>query len=71
MIFTSTLKQCIPQINFSDLGSLSQDEIEHIRRHGSLVIRDVVDDTQATLWKDQLQEFVKLNDERGVEGNTI
>ena len=32
------------------------------------MIRDVVDDAQAAQWKDELQDFVKVNDERGVEG---
>ena len=32
------------------------------------MIRDVVDDGQAIKWKDELKEFVKVNDERGVEG---
>jgi hypothetical protein len=27
-----------------------------------------VDDAQAAEWKDELKEFVKVNDERGVEG---
>ena len=71
MRFISTFNQCIPQINFSELGSLSQDEIERIRKRGSVVIKDVVDDAQAVEWKDQLEEFVKVNDERGIEGNTI
>ena len=33
------------------------------------MIRDVVDDAQAVQWKDELKEFVKVNDERGVEGD--
>ena len=32
------------------------------------MIRDVVDDVQAAQWKDELKEFVKVNEERGVEG---
>ena len=62
------LEQYIPQINFNALDSLSQDEIEKIKRRGSVLIRDVVDDAQAAQWKDELKEFVKVNDERGVEG---
>ena len=27
-----------------------------------------MDDTQAVKWKNELKEFVKVNDERGVEG---
>jgi hypothetical protein len=33
------------------------------------LIRDVVDDAQAVEWKDELKEFLKVNDERGVEGS--
>ena len=62
------LEQYIPQISFNSLDSLSQDEIEKIKRRGSVLIRDVVDDAQAAEWKDELKEFVKANDERGVEG---
>ncbi|KAF8813418.1 DUF1479-domain-containing protein [Phlegmacium glaucopus] len=58
----------IPQINFSSLSSIPQDEVEMIKRRGSVVIRDVVDDAQAAQWKDELKEFVKVNDDRGVEG---
>lgn len=32
------------------------------------MIRDVVDDAQAAGWKEQLKEFVEVNDKRGVEG---
>jgi Protein of unknown function (DUF1479) len=67
-IYLTTLEQYIPQISFNSLDSLSQDEIEKIKRRGSVLIRDVVDDAQAAEWKDELKEFVKVNDERGVEG---
>jgi hypothetical protein len=62
------LEQYIPQINFNSLDSISQDDIEKIKRRGSVLIRDVVDDAQAVKWKDELKEFVKVNDERGVKG---
>jgi hypothetical protein len=39
-----------------------------IKRRGTVLIRDVVDDAQAVGWKDQLKKFVKVNDDRGVEG---
>ena len=64
----STLEQYIPQINFNSLDSISQDEIEKIKRRGSVLIRDVVDNAQAIKWKDELKEFVKVNDKRRVEG---
>jgi Protein of unknown function (DUF1479) len=64
---TSTLEQYIPQIDFNSLDSLTQDEIDRIKRRGSVLIRDVVDDAKAVEWKDGLKEFVKVN-ERGVQG---
>jgi len=57
----------IPQISFDSLACLSQDEIAIIKRRGTVLIRDVVDDAQALEWKDELKKFVKVNDERGVE----
>ena len=63
----STHGQYIPQINLSSLDKISQDQIEKIKRRGSVLIRDVVDDTQAVEWKDELKEFIKVNDERGIE----
>ena len=62
------LEQYIPQISFNSIDNISQDEIEKIKRRGSVLIRDVVDDGQAIQWKDELKEFVKVNDDRGVEG---
>jgi hypothetical protein len=63
----STLQKYIPQINFNSLASISQDEIAKIKRRGTVLIRDVVDDAQAVEWKDDLKKFVKVNDERGLE----
>lgn len=62
-------KQYIPQVNFSELNNLSQEEIERIRRRGSLVIKDVVDDAQAIAWKASLKEFINANPD--VEGNSV
>ena len=70
ILVLNSRNQYIPQIDFNSLGSLSQDEVEKIKRRGSVLIRDVVDDAQAVEWKEELKEFVKVNDERGVEGNS-
>ncbi|KAF4613742.1 hypothetical protein D9613_008102 [Agrocybe pediades] len=51
----------IPQVNFADLEKLSKEEIERIKRRGTVVIRDVVPDEQAVKWKEELKEFVKAN----------
>ncbi|KAK7037759.1 hypothetical protein VNI00_010720 [Paramarasmius palmivorus] len=55
----------IPQVNFSDLSSLPASRVEEIKRKGSVVIRDVVDDAQAAAWKRELDEFVKKNPVEG------
>ncbi|KAJ7275778.1 hypothetical protein C8J57DRAFT_1449269 [Mycena rebaudengoi] len=51
----------IPQIAFSDLGSVSEVQIADIKRKGSVVIKDIVDDAEAISWKTSLEEFVKAN----------
>ncbi|KAJ6596183.1 hypothetical protein DFH09DRAFT_1134327 [Mycena vulgaris] len=51
----------IPQVSFADLDKLSEAQIADIKRKGTVVIRDVVDDTQAREWKDSLEEFIKAN----------
>ena len=60
-------RQYIPQVNFNSLATLSQDELAKIKRCGTVLIKDVVDDAQALQWKDDLKKFVKVNDERGLE----
>ncbi|KAJ7671456.1 hypothetical protein DFH06DRAFT_116359 [Mycena polygramma] len=51
----------IPQVSFADLNSLSDAQIADIKRKGTVVIKDVVDDDQARAWKISLEEFVKAN----------
>ncbi|GBE88545.1 DUF1479-domain-containing protein [Sparassis latifolia] len=51
----------VPQVNFSELANLSSERIEEIRRKGSLVIKDVVDDEEATQWRQWLREYVTKN----------
>jgi hypothetical protein len=53
--------QYIPQVNFSELSSLSDERVEEIRRIGSVVIKDVVDDAEARAWQESLKGFVKAN----------
>ena len=60
-------RQYIPQVNFNSLASLSQDEVAKIKRCGTVLIKDVVDDAQAVEWKNELKKFVKVNDERGLD----
>ncbi|KAJ6553578.1 hypothetical protein DFH09DRAFT_1166934 [Mycena vulgaris] len=56
----------IPQVSFADLDKLSEAQIADIKRKGTVVIKDVVDDAQAQGWKDSLEEFIKANPQ--VEG---
>lgn len=65
----SSFTQYIPQIKFTELSSLPAEKIAEIKRKGSVVIRDVVDDSEATAWKNSLEEFVKTNPD--VEGKPL
>ncbi|KAJ6474937.1 hypothetical protein C8R45DRAFT_935470 [Mycena sanguinolenta] len=57
----SPLLLYIPQVSFADLNKLSEAQITDIKRKGTVVIKDVVDDDQARAWKTSLEEFVKAN----------
>ncbi|KAJ7056743.1 hypothetical protein C8F01DRAFT_1154748 [Mycena amicta] len=53
----------IPRVSFADIqaGTLSAETIADVKRKGTVVIKDVVDDEQARTWKVQLEEFIKQN----------
>ncbi|KAF8896652.1 DUF1479-domain-containing protein [Infundibulicybe gibba] len=51
----------IPQIDFKDLAHLDEDTIDKIKRRGTVVIRNVVDDSEALAWKTSLEDFIKAN----------
>lgn len=53
--------QYIPQVNLSELSSLSPERLDEIRRIGTVVIKDVVDDKEARAWQESLKEFIKVN----------
>jgi hypothetical protein len=53
--------QYIPQVNFADLQTLSQEQLDVIKRRGSVVIKDIVPDEQAIQWKEDLKQFVTVN----------
>ncbi|TFK73248.1 DUF1479-domain-containing protein [Pluteus cervinus] len=57
----------IPQVNFADLDKLGPEQVDEIKRKGSVVIRDIVDDSEALAWKASLEEFIRVNPD--VEGN--
>ena len=48
-------------MEFSELNNLSPEKVEEVRRKGSVVIRNVVDDSEASSWKDWLKEYVSTN----------
>ncbi|KAG8212924.1 hypothetical protein J3R82DRAFT_11279 [Butyriboletus roseoflavus] len=51
----------VPQVKFTDLEKLTPEEIDVIKRKGSVVIRGVVDTNIASGWKTELEEFIKAN----------
>ncbi|KZT33239.1 DUF1479-domain-containing protein [Sistotremastrum suecicum HHB10207 ss-3] len=53
--------EIIPQIDFSEIDSLSSEKLADIKRRGGVVIRNVVDDAEALRWTDSLREYVKVN----------
>jgi anti-anti-sigma regulatory factor len=53
-------------VSFADLDQLSEAQIADIKRKGTVVIKDVVDDDQARAWKASLEEFVKANPQSDV-----
>ncbi|GJE92712.1 DUF1479 domain-containing protein [Phanerochaete sordida] len=55
----------VPQVEFSALDQLSQEQVDEVRRKGCVVIKNVVDDAEATSWKEDLQEYVKANPVKG------
>jgi hypothetical protein len=51
----------VPQVEYADLAGLSAERVDEIKRRGCLVIRNVVDDAEATRWRHELEEFAKVN----------
>lgn len=55
----------MPQVDFANLDTLSESERQNIRTRGSVVIRNVVLDEEATSWKDELKKYVTENPVEG------
>ncbi|KAB8616623.1 hypothetical protein FH972_025959 [Carpinus fangiana] len=51
----------IPEINFADIGSPSAEFDEAIRRRGVAIVRQVVPEAEARAYKDEIEEYVRLN----------
>ncbi len=64
---TKRATKIIPVVEFADLSKISKEDVERIKRIGTVVIRNVIDDAQATAWKEELKVHVKSNP---VEGAT-
>jgi hypothetical protein len=55
--------EVIPEVSFAELESGSTAWQDEVRKRGSVVIRDVVEDADALRWKKQVLEYVKENPE--------
>ncbi|KAL5529483.1 hypothetical protein ACEPAG_5468 [Sanghuangporus baumii] len=55
----------IPQVEFSELQSLTLDQINQIKRRGTVLIKNVVDDDQAISWREELKKYIKTNPVEG------
>lgn len=53
--------QYIPQVDFSELQTLSPEKIAEIKKCGCLIIRNVVDDDDALRWKEDVKKYVEAN----------
>ncbi|KAI0798536.1 hypothetical protein BC629DRAFT_1592113 [Irpex lacteus] len=57
--------QIVPQVDFTELDTLSASARDNIRRRGVVVIRNVVPDEEATGWRNDLKQYVKENPVEG------
>lgn len=51
----------VPQLDFSQLSSVSAADISRIKQRGCLVIRNVFDDERVRTWNDQLASYFETN----------
>lgn len=51
----------IPQVHFQYLDTLVPEQLDDIRRKGSIVIHGVVEEGEAVGWKIALEDFIKAN----------
>jgi hypothetical protein len=51
----------IPQIKFKDLQNPSEDFISEIKKRGVAVVRDVIPEDEARGYKNEVEDYVKLN----------
>jgi hypothetical protein len=51
----------IPQIQFSDLKNASEEFIEETKKRGVAVIKSVIPENEARGYKEEVEEYVRLN----------
>ena len=59
--FKNSKKSIIPEINFSELSSKSDEIISNIKKRGCVIIRDVFDDKIVCEWNKSLEEYIHKN----------
>ncbi|CAE6403685.1 unnamed protein product [Rhizoctonia solani] len=53
--------EAIPEVSYAEVEKGGKGWQEEVRKRGSVVVRDVVDDVEALGWKQQVLEYVKEN----------
>jgi hypothetical protein len=51
----------IPQVHFQYLDTLVPEQLDDIRRKGSIIIHGVVEEGEAASWKTALEDFIRVN----------
>ena len=57
--------QIVPQVEFQDLESLTEERKDRIKKRGCVLVRNVVERDVAAAWKDELARYVKTNPVEG------
>ncbi|GJJ13653.1 hypothetical protein Clacol_007909 [Clathrus columnatus] len=60
-VLKETGSDYIPQVDFSELNTLSPEKIAEIKKCGCMVIRNVVDDEEVIQWKQAVKEYATAN----------
>lgn len=53
------------------MENLTPEEIDQIKKCGTVLVRNVVDDAQAVAWKDELKQYVINNPVEGTSAAVI
>jgi len=63
---TTLGSKAVPEVEFSQLGKLSAEDVEAFKKKGCIVIHNVVDDAEAISWREDLKQYVKKNPVEGI-----